>query len=45
MQRDDDGEFNERQEAIPTVVVCSGDLVEQACLRSAPFCTTLTVFR
>ncbi|KAF8140663.1 hypothetical protein EV363DRAFT_1313061 [Boletus edulis] len=29
MQRDEDGEFNERQEATPTVVVCSGDLVEQ----------------
>ncbi|KAG8219438.1 hypothetical protein J3R82DRAFT_365 [Butyriboletus roseoflavus] len=28
-QRDEDGEYSERQEAMPTVVVCSGDLVEQ----------------
>ncbi|KAF9245714.1 hypothetical protein BU15DRAFT_85416 [Melanogaster broomeanus] len=28
-RRDDDGEFGEPQESMPTVVICSGDLVEQ----------------
>lgn len=42
-RRDEDGEFSERQESIPTVVVCSGDLVEQVRLRSAPFRTMLTM--
>ncbi|KAG2046284.1 hypothetical protein BDR06DRAFT_1037833 [Suillus hirtellus] len=30
-QRGESGDFEESQESIPTVVVCSGDLVEQAC--------------